>query len=60
MSVRQFNPEDRIREKQLAREQDERDLLEGRVSAEELQERNSFVRGLDTSNAKLKIRHHMR
>ena len=60
MSVRQFNPEDRIREKQLAREQDERDLFEGRVSAEELQERNSFVRGLDIKNAKLKIRHHMR
>lgn len=60
MSVRRFNPEERIREKQLAREQDERDLLEGRVSAKELQERNSFVRGLDIRNAKLEIRHHMR
>lgn len=60
MSVRYFDPEERIREKQIAREQDERDLHEGRVSAEELQQRNSFVRGLDIRSAKLVIRNHMR
>lgn len=60
MSVRYFDPEERIREKQIAREQDERDLREGRLSADELQQRNSFVRGLDIKNARLVIRNHMR
>lgn len=60
MANRYFDPEERIREKQLAREQDERDLRGGRVSAEELQARNSFVHGLDIENAKLEIRNHMR
>ena len=36
-----FNPEDRIREKQAARDKDGRDLAEGRLSARELQERNT-------------------
>ena len=60
MANRHFDPEERIREKQLAREQDDRDLREGRVSAEELPTRNSFVHGLDIENARLEIRNHMR
>lgn len=59
MSVRQFNPEDRIREKQLAREEDERDLAEGKVSSAELQRRNSWFSGFDLSLAKYEIRNPM-
>jgi hypothetical protein len=53
MSDRYFNPEERIREKHLAREQDQRDLREGRVSAKELRARNSLVHGLDISGAEI-------
>jgi len=60
MDVRRFNPEDRIREKQLAREQDERDLREGRASPRELNERNSFFAGQDLKSARLKIRNPMK
>jgi len=60
MSERYFDPEQRIREKQLAREQDERDLAEGKVSAAELQRRNSMFSGFDLSLAKFEIRNPMR
>lgn len=38
---------DREREKQEARERDERDLAEGRVAREELAQRNGFFSSLD-------------
>jgi hypothetical protein len=60
MSDQYFDPEQRIREKQLAREQDERDLAEGKVSAAELQRRNSWFSGFDLSLAKFEIRNPMR
>lgn len=60
MSDRYFDPEQRIREKQLARAQDERDLAEGKVSAAELQRRNSWFSGFDIRRAKIEIRIRMR
>lgn len=50
-----FKPEDRIRKKQAARDKDQRDLAERRVSAKELQERNSLVHGLDIQNADMEF-----
>lgn len=60
MDDQYFDPEQRIREKQLAREQDERDLAEGKVSAAELQQRNNFFVGFDLRNAKFEIINPMR
>lgn len=60
MSGRYFDPEERIREKQSARDQDERDLAEGKVSAAELQRRNSLFSGFDLSLGKFEIRNQMR
>jgi hypothetical protein len=44
----------------LAREQDERDLAEGKVSAAELQRRNGLLSGFDLSEAKFEMRNVMR
>ncbi|MGN6123422.1 MAG: hypothetical protein ACTHOJ_10765 [Sphingomonas oligoaromativorans] len=41
--------------KQLARERDDEDLREGRVSAEELRMHNGFFSGLDFSRARIKL-----
>lgn len=60
MSDRFFDPNERIRDKQLARDRDERDLAEGRVSAAELQRRNSLFSGFDLSLGRFEIRNHMR
>jgi hypothetical protein len=60
MSGRYFDPEERIREKQLARDQDERDLAEGKVSAAELQRRNSLLSGFELSLGKFEIRNPVR
>jgi hypothetical protein len=40
-----FDPAERAREKQAARQQDSDDLISGRVSAQELQRRNGFIPG---------------
>lgn len=60
MLDRLFDPNERIRQKQLARDQDERDLAEGKVSAAQLQKRNSLFSGFDLSHARFEIRNHMR
>ena len=57
---RTFDPAERIRQKQLAREKDEADLKAGRVTKEELQKRNAFIPADWARNAKLKIRNPMR
>jgi hypothetical protein len=49
--VRYYDPVERQREKQHAREQDDRDLREGYVSREELSERNSLFAGLNLSGS---------
>ena len=41
-----FDPERRAREKQAAREQDDRDLADGLISREELAQRNGFFSSL--------------
>jgi hypothetical protein len=47
---------DRAKEKQEARDQDERDLLEGRVTKEELARRNGFFSSLDIANSVIILR----
>jgi hypothetical protein len=46
-----FNWEDRMREKQAARDKDDDDLRSGKVTPEQLQQRNSMFAGLDLSKA---------
>ena len=53
--IRYFDPAERIREKQRARDQDDHDLAHGHVSAEDLQRRNSFAVGLDLVNAEISV-----
>lgn len=54
--IERYNPIERQREKQRAREQDERDLRAGVISPEALNHRNGFFSGLDLSNASLRLR----
>lgn len=54
--VNLFDPAERQRAKQRAREQDDRDLNSGAVSAESLQARNGFFSGLDLSRASVRRR----
>ena len=55
MKVGEYDPIARRREKQLARERDDRDLREGRVSAEELRMRNGLFSGFDFSRARVRL-----
>lgn len=57
-----FDPVDRARQKQAARDEDQRALASGEVTAAELRKRNSFFGGLDMANFKmvLKERRHAR
>lgn len=48
-----FDPIERRREKQAARDKDEEDLRAGRVTPEELSKRNGFFSALDIKNAKI-------
>ena len=48
-----FNPADRAREKQEAREADERALADGTISKEELAKRNGFFSSLDFSGSSI-------
>lgn len=50
---RLYNPHERMREKQLRREQDDRDLAAGLISKEELSRRNGLFSSLDLSGAKI-------
>lgn len=51
-----FNPKQRALEKQRAREQDDEDLRTGRVTREELSQRNGFFSSLDIANSKIILR----
>ena len=51
-----YDPIERQRDKQHAREQDERDLRAGVVSINELSERNGFFSGIDLSRASIRRR----
>ncbi|MBT2246841.1 hypothetical protein JQK15_25380 [Sphingobium sp. BHU LFT2] len=52
--VAQFDSLDRRREKQSAREQDDRALREGAISPEALSQRNGFFSGIDFSRASVR------
>lgn len=54
--VAQFDSLDRRREKQCAREQDDRALREGAISPEALSQRNGFFSGIDFSRASVRRR----
>jgi hypothetical protein len=47
---------ERQREKQRSRDQDDRDLREGRVSREEMRLRNSFFSSVDLANSSIRRR----
>jgi hypothetical protein len=47
MASDSFDPEERAREKQLSREQDERDLASGAKTREQLRAENAFLRPAD-------------
>lgn len=51
-----YSPSERQREKQLAREQDDRDLRAGRVSAAELSATNGLFSSLDVARARIRRR----
>lgn len=46
-----YDPAERAREKQLARDKDDEDLRTGKVTREELSKRNGFFSSLDFSKA---------
>jgi hypothetical protein len=52
--IEMFDPAERERAKQAAREQDDADLRNGRVSVDEMQKRNGFFSGLDFSKASIR------
>lgn len=54
--VSYYSPAERQREKDRAREQDERDLREGRVSREELRLRNGFLAPLEIVGSSVRRR----
>jgi hypothetical protein len=54
--VNHYDPIQRQRDKQRAREQDDRDLRSGAVSPELLGERNGFFSSLDLSRASVRRR----
>jgi hypothetical protein len=56
MSEGEYDPAARAREKQAARDQDDRDLRSGAVSPAELKDRNSLVAGLDLSQSMVRRR----
>lgn len=55
VKVGYFNEEELRRRKQLAREKDDADLREGRVTSEELRHRNGLFSGLDLSRATIRL-----
>lgn len=54
--MKRFNPADRAREKQEARDRDESMLVSGDVTAEQLTQRNGFFSALDPSKARIASR----
>lgn len=51
-----YDPAERQRQKQAQREQDDRDLAEGRITAEELSRRNGFFSMFDIKKARIRRR----
>lgn len=58
--IEYYDPEQRMLEKQRAREQDDIDLKSGKVTKEELSKRNGFFSSLDIKSAKIVRRNHLR
>lgn len=56
IEVETFDPEERRREKQAAREKDDEDLRTGKVTAEQLRKRNGFFSSLDFTNSRIRFR----
>lgn len=54
--MKTFDPKERMREKQAARDADDEALRTGRITREELQRQNSFAAGLDLRNAKVVVK----
>ena len=54
--VSHYSPAERQREKDRAREQDDRDLREGRVSRDELRARNAFLAPLEIVSSSVRRR----
>ena len=53
LKIAQFDPKDRVRAKAIARQKDQSALNENQVSAQDLRSKNSFVKGVDFSRARL-------
>lgn len=53
LKVEFYDPKERARQKQAARDKDDEDLRTGKVTREELRKRNGFFSGLDFSKAKI-------
>ena len=56
IQLAQFDSLERQREKQRSRDQDDRDLHAGNLSADELAARNGFFSGLQLSGARIRHR----
>lgn len=54
--VNTYDPRKRAAEKQAQRDQDDKDLREGKVTSEELRKRNGFFSGFDLSKAVIRFR----
>jgi hypothetical protein len=51
-----YNPQQRMREKQISRDEDDRALRSGAVSRDEMSRRNGLVSSLDLSRASISSR----
>lgn len=56
LEINYYDPRERALEKQRARDQDDEDLRTGKVTREELSQRNGFFSSLDFSNAIIRRR----
>lgn len=56
LEINYYDPRERALEKQRAREQDDEDLRTGKITREELSQRNGFFSSLDIANSKIILR----
>lgn len=56
MQASYYNPQQRVREKQISREQDDRALRSGAISRDEMGHRNGFLSSFDLSCASVRNR----
>ena len=56
LEINYYDPAERARQKQLAREQDDKDLRTEKITREELSRRNGFFSSLDIANSKIILR----